>query len=57
MTCAKPHDFSACPRPCCAKRRASGLSRRPNPAKAGCSLSVTLSLSWTGFTLSPGKRR
>ena len=40
-----------------AKRPAKGSLRRLNRASAGYSWKQTLSPTWTGFTLAPGKRR
>lgn len=57
MTCQKLPVSCTCRRPCCARRPACVSSKPRNPVKPGCSWNVTLSLTWTGFTLVLGKRR
>lgn len=62
MSCAhstskKRRPSCACRPPCCASKRAARKSKPRNPASAGCSWNVTLSITWTGSTLPAGKRR
>lgn len=55
--CMKPPHSCTCRRPSCAKKRGRAKSKPLNRASDGCSLKVTLSLTWNGSTLDTGKRR